>query len=427
MTGAVGTTGPIGSTVLVNIIRRHAEEAALLWPLRDAAIHSPFYDLAALCRIDDRIEAHLDGLRIAGDAGWEMCRAGLVNPEAGEVFTAAVLAIERANVQAFAEVLACGAQSAALERGVVDALGWVPLARGKRYLKELLADDASETLHRFGIAGAAIHRYNPGVRLDAAVGARDVALRARALRTVGEIGRSDLLPALRQEFDSDDKACRFWAAWSALLLGQPLARDVLWNFALAGGHFGEHAFSMLIRATDLASAHTMVRKLAAAKETLRTALAGAAMLGDPELLPWIHDCMDDSEQARFAGWAFSMITGVNIVAEKLSRPPVAGFCPIHTGDPSDTGTVPDPDDMLPWPHASAIQAWYERTRAMLPSGSRLLLGKPMTPVWLTEVLRMGAQPARAAAAIELSLNSPGDPLFPLHAPGYRQTKLLAGM
>ena len=50
-----------------HIIDQHAEEAAFLWLLRSNAVSAPHYDLDDLSGLDERVEAHIDGLRIAGD------------------------------------------------------------------------------------------------------------------------------------------------------------------------------------------------------------------------------------------------------------------------------------------------------------------------------------------------------------------------
>ena len=56
------------------IIFRHAEEAAFLWLLRDAAVRAPQYKLKDLAKLDERVEAHLGGLRESrGATGWVLC------------------------------------------------------------------------------------------------------------------------------------------------------------------------------------------------------------------------------------------------------------------------------------------------------------------------------------------------------------------
>jgi hypothetical protein len=62
--------------IIEHILSQHAEEAAFLWILRDAAIREPHYDLADLNELEARISAHLDGLHVAGEAVWPFCEAG---------------------------------------------------------------------------------------------------------------------------------------------------------------------------------------------------------------------------------------------------------------------------------------------------------------------------------------------------------------
>lgn len=398
-----------------------------MWHLRDAAVRSPAHDLETLYRLDDRLDAHLDGLRIAGDAGWEICEAQLANPGAGEVFAATSLAVDRADVRALATVLAHAARSPVAARGVVSALGWAPFARVHRFLEELLADDAAPELNTLGIAGFAVHRQDPGASLARAIAAADPRLQARSLRAVGELGRADLLPELRSALDSDHEEHRFWAAWSAARLGDPAAGDVLWTITLAGGVFAERACRMAIRHLDPAVARARVRELAQTTGMLRIALECAAALGDPALIPWVIACMAIPEQARFAGWTLATITGGDLVTQALDEPAPRGFEAGPSEDPDDPDVAMDPDEHLPWPRIAAVRAWWERRGAGLPPGERLLLGKPLDPAWLTHVLRAGSQPARAAAAIELGLLRRGQPLFEVRAPGPRQRQLLSEM
>ena len=51
-------------TVIPDIVSQHVEEAAFLWLLRSNAIRQPHYALKDIAKLDDRVEAHLDGLRV---------------------------------------------------------------------------------------------------------------------------------------------------------------------------------------------------------------------------------------------------------------------------------------------------------------------------------------------------------------------------
>jgi len=62
---------------LPDLVSRHFEEASFLWTLRRRAVDAPHYTFADLERLDERIEAHLDGLRIAGASAEAVIDEGL--------------------------------------------------------------------------------------------------------------------------------------------------------------------------------------------------------------------------------------------------------------------------------------------------------------------------------------------------------------
>ncbi len=78
----------------INVVTQHAENAAFQWLLRDQAVGQPHYALKDLAKLDAMVEAHIDGLRIAGDAGWDICLDHLTFEHAGEVFAVSMLAFE---------------------------------------------------------------------------------------------------------------------------------------------------------------------------------------------------------------------------------------------------------------------------------------------------------------------------------------------
>ena len=144
------------------VVAQHAAEAAFLWLLRDVAAQAPHYSLDDLARLDDRLDAHMDGLRIAADAGWEICEEALREEnDSGALFAAAVLAFESGDHDHIQAVLDLGTISDDLFRGVVSALGWLSYVHAEKHITELLTDSAP-ALRRIGIAASSIHRKDTG-------------------------------------------------------------------------------------------------------------------------------------------------------------------------------------------------------------------------------------------------------------------------
>ena len=82
--------------VLKNIIRQHAEQAAFLWTVYDRAMlcpeENPEMDKVRIARVVERLEAHLDGLRVSGRYGLRIARQRYEeHPEAGELFVIRML------------------------------------------------------------------------------------------------------------------------------------------------------------------------------------------------------------------------------------------------------------------------------------------------------------------------------------------------
>jgi hypothetical protein len=76
--------------VISRVLALSAEEAAMLWLIHKGAVGVYHYTLADLAKLDGRVEAHLDGLRVAGDEGWKLCEEQLAANEDGDVFAASV-------------------------------------------------------------------------------------------------------------------------------------------------------------------------------------------------------------------------------------------------------------------------------------------------------------------------------------------------
>ena len=411
------------ATVIEHIVQQHAEEAAFLWLLRDNAVRAPHYNLKDLCKLDDRVEAHLDGLRIADDAGWELCREALAAGELSEVFAASVLAFESGLHDRILAVMQSVTDNPHLTRGLIAALGWLDWSIVQRYARKF-ANVEVPAIRHIGIAAYATHRQDPANSLQAALQSDAPSLWSRALKAAGELGRRDLLPLIAEGFSATEEEVHFHASWSTALLGSQSALPHLQNTATAKGRYSESACAMAARLMALPESQAWLSEMGRNEDTRRLAAVGMAAAGDPATIPWLISIMEIPALARSAGEAFSMITGVDLAYADLDGECPEGFEAGPTENPEDEEVAMGPDEDLPWPAPQLVADWWSRNQAGFRSGSRYLAGKPITADNLRQVLRTGLQRQRAAAVIELALLNPGQPLFEVRAPGYRQQKLL---
>jgi uncharacterized protein (TIGR02270 family) len=395
----------------------------MLWLLRRVATKAPHYSLTDLAKLDGRVEAHLDGLRIAGGNGWTFCEEQLAANEAEEVFAAGVIAFESGRPERIAKVFSVVDEEPETADGLVSALGWLTFEQGQGVVQDLLRN-GKPIRQRAGIAAAAVHRRHPGEVLGKFLRSENLGVRARALKAVGELGDGNLRANVEAALRDADADCRFAAAWSGCLLGVPAAATVLREIAESGSGHASAAASLALRRLDLAAAQSFQKRLAGDPKRIRLAITAAGVIGDPVSVPWLISLMGQLPLARLAGEAFTMVTGVDLAYRDLERKPPEDFNAGPTEDPKDENVEMDQDDSLPWPEPSLVQKWWEKNRGQFQSGTRYLLGKPMSVDWLKTVLRDGRQRQRAAAAVELAIRQPGQPLFNVAAPGFRQQQIL---
>ena len=407
--------------IIPDIIEQHWEEACLLWGRRCASVNKPSFSLQTLAELDERIEAHLDGLRVAGKEGWELCLKIATWENPYEAFVAGVLSLEGTDEARVNEMFNRVVVNPKLLRGLVSALGWVKDLSVQSRISLLLTSE-SPVMRRIGIGAVAAHRLNFYEHLRELLNDPDAGVRARAFRAVGELGRADLLSVFQSSLFPNSEDCEFWSAWSAaLLVGDGRALDRLKNFLAAPSPWQMPAAQVWFRRQPATIATGFQREIARQPEHARLAITAAGIIGDPGLIPWVLQQMDNPAMLRLAADAFQTITGADFVMDRLRmnsppRPPV----------PEDSGAEAsdDLDEDLTWPESKAIRRWWDQHGAQFAVGTRHFLGKPMSINWLQEVLIQSPQHQRTAAALELSMRQPSQPLFNIAAPASRQQQIL---
>lgn len=418
--------------VIDALVIRHAEDAAFYWSQLDGAIKSPTLRVDRLRHFNNLLDAHLDGLLVAGPQGWKRALGALARwKKPGEAFTCTWIAAQRNDAELLDEVLALVRTNPQnVLRGVVSALAWLP----KRC--------STSALERWG---------SP----DADSAAQVAALRAAAL--IGPDAISALRAPLPHFLASSDKHVRGAACRAAALrvdtATDAALRDCLTDPELTvraeaaialGNHNGsDHPRQVLLRCViDQAAIHSdatgwnrtqatrrlerWVRELAwlmpfeatdsrAVLAILppRSALMFALAHGDPAHLPFVSQQADEAAVARYAGWVWQSLTGIDLSAAgwALAEPP-----PTSLGrDQLITEASLDADNGLPVPDGGALRAHLKSNPEMLSQQAPILLGRHLDKEFALHVLRSAPQALRFLAARTLGdIAEPVDVRAPMH-------------
>lgn len=405
--------------VVETVVAQHVEDVAALWGTRHVLLSAPHVRLLHLGRVEQRLAAHLDGLRIAGEQGWSLSEAEQELPSAGAAFAAAVLAIEDKRPDRLQRLLALAQANPDVRKGLLSAFGWVDAAQLRGLVVQLLA--SSDPFAKWvGIAASAMHRIDPGLMSQRLFEHADPIVRARAFRTAGELGKREFVSLLGASLHDQDPGCRIWAARSAVLAGDRLAAFEFLRAAAMSADAPRWVFRLVLQTLPVADAHVLLKQLAGNPAQARALAEGAGLCGDPTYIPWLIGQMADDKLARLAGESFSMMTGVDLAWQDLERKPPEALETGPNDDPAAADVDMDPDDGLPWPDQARVQAWWAQNGARFARGTRHFMGAPPTRAHCIEVLENGCQRQRIAAAHHLCLLEPGMPLFEWRAPVARQ-------
>jgi uncharacterized protein (TIGR02270 family) len=409
------------------ILRQHIEEAAILHAARTRLSSAPHVKLRHLGRFDDRLEAHLDGLLISGESSWPLHETELERARVGEIFVAAVRAIEDGRIDRLDRLFALIRARPGIEAGLFSAFGWMEAEKLRGWVVGLLnSDDSSRRLA--AVTACAMHRVDADLISARRFDDRDPAVRARAWRTAGELGMHQLVSTAAVAMVAEEPACQFWAAWSAVLMGdRRRALEKLGELAGSPGPFRARALRLAIQAMGVGRAHALLQSLTHDAVTIQKRIRGAGFAGDPAYVPWLIGLMADDPLARLAGESFSLITGLDLAWLDLERKPPENFESGPNDDPNDPNVEMDEDDGLPWPDQAKIQAWWNENSQRFQPGVRYFMGLPLNPEHCLRVLKEGFQRQRILAAHYLCLLKPGTVLFNTSAPAWRQQRLLAEM
>jgi len=352
---------------LPDLVEEHFEELAFLWGQRRGALASPRYFPRDLDRLEKRIEAHLQGLLIAGDELGEFVRPGLEGDDADEAF-AAGFGLLRSRIpgapdkvwEAFASARGPAADglAEAFAHGPADTL----LSRLEDEARSAPPDRSVAAAEALALRG----RLRPDSRAQERwLAAEEPSVRRKAWRIASLCAVPQTRAVWERGLADPDLAVRAEARRAALWCRQAWVLD---EARRGRGPAADSDSMSLVAATgdaDLGCILGWVKDGGAGPERYRI----LGTFGHPETVDTLLRAMAglDLAAAAFAGQAFTKITGEDVDSGRRTVVPPADGKETDEFEAEFLDEVPLPDER------KARAAW-EKRRPEFSKGTRWCRG-----------------------------------------------------
>lgn len=399
----------------LDIYEQYVDEASFLWLMHTIAVDQPHYGVKELRNLENRIESQLNGLMGNLDIAWSVCEQIFENDaDAGEIFTAAILAFRSHDQSKIQIVVETAIISEKGYQGLLYALTWLPGSLVHDWVKRFFT--SKDLNHKkLAIEVCNNRRENPADYLVSIFQREDclenIELYIAALKITGELKRFDLIEHVLKAIEHENEAVKFWAIRSAIFIGDKAQVAKLETYICKTSELQHEAIEIAFRVLPIATARQWVAKLVDDPDQVRTLIIITGVIGDPFAIDWLLQKMSETEFARVAAESFSFITGANLVKMEITSPPPENADTLPTDDPSDENVKLHDDENLPWPNVIKVQSYWNSIKANYTAGQRYLLGNHIGLLFLKNNLDTALQRQRHAIAIEISLIDKNEKLF----------------
>jgi uncharacterized protein (TIGR02270 family) len=301
-------------------------------------------------RIDQRLDANLDGLFAAGQAAWDLVTARFADyQEPPELFLLGALAFEWQSAPAIRFALE---SAGPLGKSGLSALSGAVARSSPDRLKPFVARWLNSTVateRALGVGALYHHEVDPGPRLAELLTDRDAEVRRRALKLAGARRRRDVIVEVAACMEARGAEERLQAAVAACLLGEArLAQPVLDKMLLGYPEFAGAVMDIRLLTTPSIATRSWWQQFVSTSATREAAVAASGLMGDMAIMPWLIEKMQSPELVYAAGLALRDLIEIDF-----------NDTDVFVTDPAKLGPEFETIEVTPLPSASRAQAWWD--------------------------------------------------------------------
>jgi uncharacterized protein (TIGR02270 family) len=348
---------------ILDILEEHLNELDFLWEQRERFVYSPDWTLKELAALEERAEAHLDGLRIGAANSVDIARPALLADETGLATAATFVLMAFDRVELEQEVLQALKSAPPKGRdGIRIGLHHCEIKRLAAGLTEM-ATTGDSGVRAAALDVLAFHRLPPPKGIPMLLGDPDPHVRRLVYGAAGRFGGPWSYDVLRDALDSDVPALRIAALRASARMGLLGLDD---SCRQAGTRLQNPVpealefLGVLGNPKDLALLQNAVSR----PELVVAAFSGIGKLGSITAIPNLLDAIGNDKLAHAAGRAFVRITGAKDIEAAKPLPPPEGASEEEIQD-WDTSLPPDPAE---------ASAWWEKEKGRFKAEGRWQAG-----------------------------------------------------
>ncbi|MEM9801708.1 MAG: hypothetical protein AAGA20_15385 [Planctomycetota bacterium] len=337
---------------MIDVVEEHFDELDWMSEHREANLFTPDWTLAHLAYHEERMEAHLDGLRIANEVGLDLAREHLPADEPSAATAAALVLMAGGRTDDVDLVLREFAEG---DEPVVDGIRIALRYHGTDGVVDRLREIAAGDSELAAVAACDVLAFQREASFAAArfLSSEEELVRRLGLGALGRTGQLTR-EQLATSLDDAEENVRRTALYEAARAGV----DGLADLCRARALRATDPDPACVRFLGTLGAPEDVERIIATLERSEVAASAVAALGAAgrvEAVPLLLELFEDETLGPDAVRAYCRITGADDVEGHLPIP----RRPVEEGEDEREALPPDPE--------KARRDWEQRRDAMDPS------------------------------------------------------------
>ena len=394
---------------LWDLVEESLDEAVFLWKRWEADLASSVRNLEEVRSwTEDRLQGALDGVRVAGHELVRLTQAAVGGDDPTQLtvcahLLAAVSAPEARLQLATAIGEATGARLWSMIRGIE------PAELDASFAPVTAALSSASPEHLAALCRLkAFRRSPPGREVPAVFESGEPLLQAEALRVLRHAKDDSAGKYIEAGLKSDSRALRRAAIECGAYQRQASAWEAARKLVYERDPASEPFLSLLAALGTPEDAASVIAALSE-PSLQRAGLFALGYIGTPEAVDICLKAMREPKLARSAGETYCVITGADLVRDRLAapEPPDSDSLPAFEADSLDAELVPAAHDLWPLPDEPAVRSHWQGVGSSYVPGVRHLYGKPVDLAVLVAAIESGPMLRRPDLIGELTIRTGG--------------------